>query len=87
MSKSVAVEIFLEVVGEAINNKKNVKKIAKTFISDKRCRMETIEKLEDIMDSVAEHLEKISNEEESDSDDSDSDESSSSESEEEEEKE
>ena len=86
MSKSVAVEIFLEVVGEAINNKKNVKKIAKTFISDKRCRMEAIEKLEDIMDSVAEHLEKIVTEEESDSDDSDSDESSSSESEEEEEK-
>lgn len=85
MSKSDATEIFLEVVGEAINNKKNVKKIAKTFISDKRCRMEAIEKLEDIMDSVAEHLEKIGNEEESDSDDSDSDESSSSESEEEEE--
>lgn len=87
MSKSVAVEIFLEVVGEAINNKKNVKKIAKTFISDKRCRMEAIEKLEDIMDSVAKHLEKIGNEEESDSDDSESssDESSSSDSEDEEE--
>jgi len=84
MSKSIATEIFLEVIKEALDDKKNVKKIAKTFISNKRFRADTIEKLEDIMDSVEGHLEKLGNEDESDSDESEEESSSDSEEEEEE---